>query len=77
MVNNLQITVALLLRITIILILFKSLSFRFISVIEEDNAQQMGTVFVKQIALKVNFIKYAALMSFDTAATLMFILLQA
>ena len=37
----------------------------------------MGTVFVKQIALKANFTKICNLMLFDTAATLMFILLQA
>ena len=38
----------------------------------------MGTVFVEQVALKVNFIKiYATLMTFDTTATLMFILLRA
>ena len=40
-------------------------------------AQQMDTVFVKQIVLKVNLLKYAILASFDTAATLMYILLQA
>ena len=37
----------------------------------------MGTAFVIQIALKVNFTKSATLMSFDTAAALMFNLLQA
>ena len=37
----------------------------------------MGTVLVKPIALKVNFTKIRNIMSFDTAATLMYILLQA
>ena len=52
-----RITVALLLRVLLLLLfLFQFLLFSIISVIEE-NTLQMGSVFVKQIALKVNFTK--------------------
>ena len=39
--------------------------------------QQIGTVFVKHIVLKINFLKYVILILLDTAAALMCIWLQA
>ena len=78
MVKNLQITVALLLCITIIFIFVKFLSFRIIFETEEDNVLCKWAQFsLNRLPLKSILLNYATLTSFDTAATLVYILLQA
>ena len=60
-------------------ILFKSLLFRIISEVEENShmLSKWAQFSLNRLPSKSILLKYATLMSFDSAATLMLILLQA